>query len=98
MAIPAAKDAPVARAARSRDRADIDMAKGFAILCVMLIHSEPLTGTLLHDYVINRAVPIFVTMFGMTSAMWWRSRTALAPRAAVAEWYASRFWRLMIPV
>jgi len=35
---------------------EIDWLKGFAIICVLLIHSEPLVGAIIHDYVINRAV------------------------------------------
>ncbi len=79
-------------------REEIDWTKGFAILCVLLIHAEPLLGTWMHGYVINRAVPVFLVLFGMTSEMWWSARADSTGSDRVREWFTSRVWRLMVPV
>ena len=63
----------VTSAAGGRDPA-IDMAKGVAILWVLLIHSDALHQNLLYRHVVNQAVPVFVVLFGLNSALWWRRR------------------------
>ena len=83
---------------RAGRRPEIDWLKGFAILSVLAIHAKPLDGTLIYDHVINRAVPIFVVLFGMTSELWWRTHGNATVRATLFRWYASRLRRLMIPV
>lgn len=83
---------------RAGHRPEIDWLKGFAILSVLAIHANPLDGTLIYDHVINRAVPIFVVLFGMTSELWWRTHDNTAGRATLLRWYSSRLRRLMIPV
>jgi peptidoglycan/LPS O-acetylase OafA/YrhL len=77
---------------------EIDWVKGLAILFVLLIHSEPIVDTAFHRYVANRAVPIFVVLFGVSSELWWSRRAGLSPLRITIEWYRSRFERLMIPL
>jgi len=38
----------------------IDLVKGLAILCVLMIHARPLADSAVHEYLINRAVPILL--------------------------------------
>jgi hypothetical protein len=63
---------------------------------VLLIHSRPLADWWIHDHVIDRAVPIFITLFGTTSELWWRRRGDRA--STVRDWYRTRLWGLMVPV
>jgi hypothetical protein len=77
----------------------VDWAKGFAILSVLLIHARPLAGWWIHDHVIDRAVPVFIVLFGTTSELWWTRRRAVADRATtIRDWYRTRLWGLMVPV
>lgn len=81
-----------ARAAR--DPA-IDLAKGWAILCVLLIHSDALHGNAFFRHVVNQAVPVFVVLFGVNAAFWWQRRD---PRTHLREWYVGRLERILVPV
>jgi hypothetical protein len=74
--------------------ATIDLLKGFAILCVLLIHSKALGDSVGFLYVVNRAVPIFVILFGLNSTFWWRDR--LLPQH-ITTWYSTRIRRMMLP-
>lgn len=76
---------------------EIDWLKGFAIVCVIINHSAALDGTWAYDYVITRAVPIFLVLFGMNAQSWWSARATSRSMALVGEWLASRLRRLMIP-
>ncbi|HWP65490.1 MAG TPA: acyltransferase [Candidatus Limnocylindria bacterium] len=80
--------------ARERDLA-IDMAKGCAILWVLLIHSDALHGNLFFRQVVNQAVPVFVVLFGLNSSIWWRHRVLPADLGA---WYRRAVGRIMLPV
>jgi peptidoglycan/LPS O-acetylase OafA/YrhL len=79
--------------ARSRFE-QVDYVKGIAIFCVICIHARLGVDTLVFDQLIDRAVPIFLVLFGTTSELWWTN----ARGASLKQWYASRFMRLMIPV
>jgi peptidoglycan/LPS O-acetylase OafA/YrhL len=81
-------------AAGGRDPA-IDMAKGVAILWVLLIHSDALHQNLLFRHVVNQAVPVFVVLFGLNSTLWWRRRS---PRTDTLAWYRRGVRRIMVPV
>jgi len=83
-----------ATSAGGRDPA-IDMAKGVAILWVLLIHSDALHQNLLYRHVVNQAVPVFVVLFGLNSALWWRRRD---PRSDWRAWYRRAVRRIMVPV
>lgn len=82
-------------AGRAR-RPEIDRLKGLAILGVMLIHAQPLVGTFVGDRIVNRAVPVFLVLFGMTSELWWAARGSR--RGSLREWYAGRARRLFVPL
>lgn len=79
----------------ARRFADIDMLKGFAILCVLLIHSRALGTSFVFRYCVNHAVPIFIVLFGLNSELWWRRRRLPGD---LGDWYRNRALRLMIPV
>ena len=49
--------------------AEIDLLKGLAILWVLLIHSRALGDGPGFLYVVNRAVPLFVILFGLNSTL-----------------------------
>ena len=83
-------------AAADADRSrwiEIDLLKGCAILWVLLIHSKALGDTPLYFHVVNRAVPLFVIVFGMNARLWWRGRD----RQDLFAWYASRLERILVP-
>lgn len=84
----------VTSAAGGRDPA-IDMAKGVAILWVLLIHSDALHQNLLYRHVVNQAVPVFVVFFGLNSTLWWRRRR---PGRDAGAWYRRGVRRIMVPV
>ena len=77
---------------------EIDWLKGLAIVCVLLIHAEPLVGSALHEYVINRAVPVFVVLFGVSSELWWLSRRQDHRGGLARVWWRSRLIRLLVPL
>jgi len=100
-------EAPASRGTHERDsgkasaigrRPEIDYVKGLAIIFVFFIHAEPLRGSWFHEYVVNRAVPMFLVLFGLTSGMWWESRRSLRWLARSGQWYKGRFRRLLPPV
>ena len=72
----------------------IDLLKGFAILCVLLIHSKALGDSVGFLYVVNHAVAIFVVLFGLNSTLWWRDR--LLPQH-LTTWCGTRIKRIMAP-
>src|SRR5689334_9355265 len=88
------RDVPAAPVVRERDLA-IDMAKGCAILWVLLIHSQALRENLLFRQVVNQAVPVFVVLFGLNSSLWWHGRDL---GTNLLAWYRRAVTRLMVPV
>jgi peptidoglycan/LPS O-acetylase OafA/YrhL len=83
--------------ARAPHLPEIDRLKGAAILCVLLIHARPFADLRVHEILINRAVPVLVCLFGMTSSLWWE-RASTPFIATTRSWFETRFLRLMIPV
>jgi peptidoglycan/LPS O-acetylase OafA/YrhL len=75
----------------------IDRVKGVAIVGVLCIHASILQGAIVGTYLVNRAVPVFIVLFGTTSALWWRAQGDTPWTQVVARWYASRLSRLMVP-
>jgi peptidoglycan/LPS O-acetylase OafA/YrhL len=75
--------------------ASIDVVKGCAILWVLLIHSQALGSSPLFSYLVNRAVPLFVVLFGVNSELWWRRRTF---PDALGEWLRNRARRVLLPM
>lgn len=74
--------------------AEIDLLKGLAILWVLLIHSRALGDSFVFLNIVNRAVPLFVIVFGLNSTLWWRSREF--PQA-LSLWYTTRAKRILVP-
>jgi peptidoglycan/LPS O-acetylase OafA/YrhL len=72
----------------------IDLAKGVAILWVLLIHAQVLAGRVVMRDLINHAVPVFLVLFGLNAEQWWRQRTA----ADLALWYRRYLRRILVPV
>lgn len=85
----------------SRDRLpELDWLKGFAIVSVVCIHAKLYADTDVFNGVMNRAVPIFLVLFGITSELWWERSPAGSPaeaRRSIAKWYRSRYRRLYVP-
>jgi peptidoglycan/LPS O-acetylase OafA/YrhL len=75
---------------------EIDRVKGLAILFVIGIHAKIGEGSILHEQLINRAVPIFLFVFGLMSEL--SLRRARAKQRPLGEWYRGRFERLFVPV
>jgi len=73
----------------------IDMAKGCAILGVLLIHADALHGSFVFWHLVNQAVPVFVVLYGVNATFWWRRHT---PGADWRIWYARWVDRVMVPV
>ncbi len=76
----------------------IDALKGVAMLCVLLIHADPLRQSLFHLETINRAVPVLLVLFGASSELGWSRLTALPFWPAARSYWRSRLVRLMPPV
>ncbi|HEY6561679.1 MAG TPA: acyltransferase [Polyangiaceae bacterium] len=75
--------------------AEIEWLKGIAILWVIWIHSGAFDETWVFEQFINRAVPIFLVLFGVTSELWWRRAQRVDPQRVVHDWYAKRLRRLL---
>jgi len=75
----------------------IDRLKGLAIVGVLCIHANTLLGGIVGTYVVNRAVPVFIVLFGTTSELWWQAQRGSRWTRVVARWYRSRLSRLMLP-
>src|SRR6476660_7462138 len=74
---------------------EIDWLKGFAILSVICIHSELAAKSWLHLHIVNRAVPVFLVLFGISSELSWQRALARAPEDASRRWYWGRLRRLV---
>jgi peptidoglycan/LPS O-acetylase OafA/YrhL len=79
---------------------EIDWLKGFAILSVVCIHAKVYETTRFYEFVVNRAVPIFLVLFGITSELWWARAVPAGDglRSALGRWYRGRLARLLPPV
>lgn len=76
----------------------IDWLKGLAIVAVICIHAKTYETTFVYLHVINRAVPIFLVLFGVTSNTFWESRGSISLREKLREWYGRRLARLVVPI
>jgi len=72
----------------------IDMAKGVAIVWVILIHAEVLQQRWVLHHLINHAVPVFLVLFGVNAEQWWRRRGT----SDLGLWYRRYLRRILLPV
>ena len=74
-----------------------ELAKGWCALCVIFIHSGLGVGTAFHDYVVNRAVGVFLVMYGSTSERWFAAaeRRGTSRAATLEAWYRGRLTGLL---
>ncbi len=79
--------------------AEIDHLKGFAILCVVCIHAKTYADTWLFANIFNRAVPIFLVLFGITSELSLSAadRTGAPWITRAKQWLEPRVERLVPP-
>ena len=70
---------------------EIDILKGFCVLCVVAIHAAFLAETPAFRFLIDRAVPVFLVLFGVTSDLWWRRNGEHSTR----RWYVTRLKRVV---
>jgi peptidoglycan/LPS O-acetylase OafA/YrhL len=77
---------------------EVDAVRGLAILGVLLIHANPLQENAFHQIVVNRAVAVFLVLFGVSSELWWDRRSDPSSWATSREYYRSRLTRLLPPV
>src|SRR5689334_21648651 len=75
---------------------EIDRMKGLAILLVIANHAKIGADTLLHEQFVNRAVQLFLFVFGLMSEL--SIRRARENRRSIGDWYKSRLERLYVPV
>lgn len=76
--------------------AEVDQLKGLAILFVICIHAEVLRGTAVFDHLVNRAVYIFIVLFGITGELWFAGKDDQRSRLTASIWLRSRFTRLLL--
>lgn len=74
---------------------EIDWIKGFAILLVICIHAELYEGTWFYKLLINRAVMIFLVMFGVNSELWWQREERRGREHVTRRWFVSRLRRIV---
>ena len=75
--------------------AEIEWLKGIAILWVIWIHSGAFDESWVFEQFVNRAVPIFLVLFGVTSELWWRRVQRVDPERVTRLWYTKRLRRLL---
>jgi peptidoglycan/LPS O-acetylase OafA/YrhL len=82
--------------------AAVDRAKGLAILGVIGIHSRVAADLWFSDFLVNRSVPLFLVLFGVSSELWWRDseRGGASTKGGLAwkQWLTGRLARLLVPV
>jgi peptidoglycan/LPS O-acetylase OafA/YrhL len=91
-------------AARSIDRAparmpELDWAKGLCILAVISLHANSFDDSIVFRHTVNRAVSVFLVLFGVSSELYWRKsdRTGGSTASRLGKWYGRRLRRLMVP-
>ncbi len=75
---------------------EIDRVKGLAILLVIGIHAKIGEGTIVHEQFVNRAVPIFLFVFGLMSEL--SLQRARKSGRSIGDWYRGRLERLYVPI
>jgi peptidoglycan/LPS O-acetylase OafA/YrhL len=75
---------------------EIDRVKGIAILFVIAVHARIGDQSALHEQLVNRALPILLFVFGLTSEL--SLRCARAEGRSLKDWYLVRLTRLYLPI
>ncbi|HEX4337211.1 MAG TPA: acyltransferase [Polyangiaceae bacterium] len=91
---PVASSARVEKGARSSYVPAVDWLKGVAIILVVCVHAKVYETSLFHLHVVNRAVPIFLVLLGVTSETFWERHAGDSTRERLRLWYRRRFTRL----
>lgn len=73
---------------------ELDFIKGLAMLGVLLIHAKPIAGSVVDTYLVNRAVPILLVLFGAASELWSAARPLHGARFSAASFWLDRYPRL----
>ncbi len=80
----------------------IDVLKGLAIICVLLIHTVGITSTqmkILANWSFGQAVPVFICIMGVTMGLSFTRRGASTLRELFSTaYFARRFDRIVYPV
>jgi peptidoglycan/LPS O-acetylase OafA/YrhL len=74
---------------------EIDWLKGFAIVAVVCIHAQLWAGTFIFHQLIDRAVMIFMVLFGVSSELWWQREQTRRPETVTRRWYSGRLKRIL---
>ncbi|HMJ14803.1 MAG TPA: acyltransferase [Polyangiaceae bacterium] len=74
---------------------ELDWVKGFAILCVVCIHAELVEGSFVFRRLIDRAVLVFMVLFGISSELWWLREEKRNPDQLLRNWYVGRLSRIL---
>lgn len=74
---------------------ELDWLKGLAVLFVVAIHAKPFQGTFVFNHLIDRAVPIFLVLFGVSAELWWQREDARGREDSLRRWYVERLRRMM---
>jgi hypothetical protein len=68
----------------------LDVLKGACSFAVLCIHGELGKSTRFHKLVVNRAVPMFIVCFGISSERWRRQNEDLSSFSFAREWIVGR--------
>jgi peptidoglycan/LPS O-acetylase OafA/YrhL len=74
---------------------ELDWLKGFAILAVICIHAKLYSDSLFFLQVINRAVHVFLVLFGISSELWWDREQSKRDAPPDRAWYSGRLLRIV---
>lgn len=74
---------------------ELDWLKGFAILAVICIHAKLYGDSVFFLQVINRAVHVFLVLFGMSSELWWEREEKRSDARPDRAWYLGRLRRIV---
>ncbi|HMJ10026.1 MAG TPA: acyltransferase family protein, partial [Polyangiaceae bacterium] len=75
---------------------ELDWLKGFAILAVICIHAKLYSESVFFLQVINRAVHVFLVLFGISSELWWARERARGISSPERAWYSGRLARILL--
>ncbi len=74
---------------------ELDWLKGFAILAVICIHAKLYADSVFFLQIINRAVHVFLVLFGISSELWWQREETKRDVRPDRAWYWGRLRRIV---